>query len=107
MTVTRHVTPVYFIAEACLAVTILAIALKRRDRIALLLFVVMVTFNVLFEVIGLIGGYRTYDGLTAYAAVLIGLSESGTAAAIVWMTITASLTRAVYPVGPGVQEMTE
>lgn len=85
VTVTRHITPVYFIAEACLAVVVLTIAVKRRYRTALLLFIVMGTFNVLFEVIGLIGGYRTYHGLTSYASLLIGLSESGTAAAIVWI----------------------
>jgi hypothetical protein len=107
VTVTRHVTPVYFMAEALLAVTVLAIALTRRNRIALLLFIVMGTFNVLFEVIGLIGGYRTYHDLTAYAAFLIGLSESGTAAALVWMVSTATVIPFRGPVVGGTQEATE
>jgi len=92
VSVTRHVTPVYFIAEACLAIIILTIAVKRRYHTALLLFIVMGTFNVLFEAIGLVGGYRTYHGLSAYASLLIGLSESGTAAAIVWIIATRLLT---------------
>jgi hypothetical protein len=92
---------------ALLAVTVLTIVVKRRDHTALFLFVTIGIFNALLEAIGLISGYRTYEGLTVYATLLIGLSESGTAAAIVWMGTKASWKPGTGPVNNGTKEIIE
>jgi hypothetical protein len=84
----RDVTQWYFIAEAFLAVSVLGVAIKTRNKLAVLLFLVLGVFNVCFEVVGLLAGFRTYDGISSVMSIVIGLSESGTAAALVWMFAT-------------------
>lgn len=55
ITVYREISWWYFAAEAILAVAVLRVALWLRDHTALTLFVVLGVFNVLFEVVGVLG----------------------------------------------------
>ncbi len=87
----REISAWYFVLTAGLTVVVLATAVQRAHPTALVLFAVLGVFNILFEIIGLGAGYRTYHGLTSLAAVFVGLSESGTAAALVWLLLTASV----------------
>lgn len=90
VTVYRELTWWYFVIGAAFTIVVLTVAVQRHDQTALMLFVVLGAFNVLFEVVGLVGGYRSYHNLTPVASVCIGLAESGTAATLVWMVATAT-----------------
>jgi len=96
ITVYRDVTWWYFAAEAVLGMVVLGAALRRGDRTALALFLVLGTFNVVFEVAGLAGGYRTYAGLSPFASVFIGFAESGIAGAIVWQVVVVAISNRAY-----------
>jgi hypothetical protein len=87
ITVYRDVSWSYFAVAAGTALAVLGAAVWRRDRVALTLFVVLGVFNVLFEIVGLVGGYRSYHGLASFASVFVGLTESGSAAALVWVLV--------------------
>jgi len=87
ITVYREISWTYFFAATGLALVVLGIAVWRADRTALMLFVVLGSFNVLFEVVGVISGYRSYHGLSAFGSVFVGLAESGVAAALVWIVV--------------------
>jgi hypothetical protein len=91
ITIYRDVSWSYFAVAAGTALVVLGAAVWRRDRVALALFVVLGVFNVLFEIVGLVGGYRSYYGLSSFASVFVGLTESGSAAALVWMLVKMSV----------------
>lgn len=95
ITVTREITWLYFAGAAGLALVVLSIAVVRHNRTALLLFVALGVFNVLFELVGLVGGYRSYQGLSPLASLFIGMTESGTAAALVWLLIESTAPKPV------------
>lgn len=87
----REISMWYFVLTAGVTAVVLATAVQRAHRTALVLFVVLGVFNILFEIVGLGAGYRTYHGLRLLAAVFVGLTESGTAAALVWILLTPSV----------------
>lgn len=100
ITTIRGVDWWYFGLAIVLAVLVVGVSIRRRDWTAIVLFLGLGTFNVMFEVFGLVGGYRQYESLSAVAAVVIGLTESGTAGALVWLVATAGLWRQFEIVGP-------
>lgn len=101
ITVYRELSAAYFLLAAALALVVLGTAVWQGNRTALVLFATLGAFNVLFEIVGLVGGYRSYHGLTSAAAIFVGLTESGTAAALVWLVVeTATPDSALSPLMP-------
>lgn len=84
----RFVDASFLLTEAVIALGALGLAIGLRNRPAVALFAVVGGLNVLVEVGGLWLGFRSYQGFSGLASVVVGLGEGGAASALTWIMAT-------------------